>query len=40
MTLLTGQAGDHFVGVHVRRSAGTGLKNIDRKVGVQSARGD
>jgi hypothetical protein len=37
---LGGPIGDHFVGVHVRRGAGAGLKDIDREVGVEPAIDD
>jgi len=35
-----GQRGNHFVGVHVRAGARTGLENIDGEVLIVAARGD
>ena len=33
-------AGDHLIGVHVRRSAGAGLKNIDYELRIEPALDD
>ena len=40
MNALAGERGDHLVRVHVRRGAGAGLEDVDRKLVVELARRD
>jgi hypothetical protein len=40
MHALARQRGDHLVGVHVRRGAGAGLEDVDRKLVVVATVGD